>query len=62
MKRLFIRERLGYQLPVLGSWKQLVLMCLKGQDPIWTVLGSFGLVTVVPFTALCAGLMLAKKT
>lgn len=28
---------------------------------IHTVIGSFGLVTVVPFTALCAGCMLAKK-
>ena len=29
---------------------------------IHTVIGSFGLVTVAPFTALCAGMMLAKKT
>ena len=28
---------------------------------IHTVIGSFGLVTVAPFTALCAGLMLTKK-
>ena len=28
---------------------------------IHTVIGSFGLVTVAPFTALCAGLILAKK-
>ena len=28
---------------------------------IHTVIGSFGLVSVAPFTALCAGLMLAKK-
>lgn len=28
---------------------------------IHTVIGSFGLVTVAPFTALCAGWMLAKK-
>ena len=27
-----------------------------------TVVGSFGLVTVAPFTALVAGLMLTKKT
>ena len=29
---------------------------------IHTVIGSFGLVSVAPFTALCAGLMLARKT
>ena len=29
---------------------------------IHTVIGSFGLVSVAPFTALCAGLMLTKKT
>ena len=28
---------------------------------IHTVIGSFGLVTVAPFTALCSGIMLAKK-
>ena len=28
---------------------------------IHTVIGSFGLVSVAPFTALCAGMMLAKK-
>ena len=26
-----------------------------------TVIGSFGLVTVAPFTALCAGLFLARR-
>ena len=28
---------------------------------IHTVIGSFGLVTVAPFTALCAGLFLARR-
>ena len=28
---------------------------------IHTVIGSFGLVTVAPFTALCAGLFLARN-
>ena len=28
---------------------------------IHTVIGSFGLVTVAPFTALCAGFFLAKR-
>lgn len=28
---------------------------------IHTVIGSFGLVSVAPFTALCAGMMLTKK-
>ena len=28
---------------------------------IHTVIGSFGLVTVAPFTALCAGLFLARS-
>ncbi len=28
---------------------------------IHTVIGSFGLVTVAPFTALCAGLLLTRK-
>lgn len=31
-------------------------------EMIHTVIGSFGLVSVAPFTALCAGLMLTKKT
>lgn len=30
-------------------------------EMIHTVIGSFGLVTVAPFTAMCAGLMLTKK-
>ena len=31
-------------------------------EMIHTVIGSFGLVTVAPFTALCAGLFLVGKT
>ena len=30
-------------------------------EMIHTVIGSFGLVTVAPFTALCAGLFLARR-
>ena len=33
----------------------------KFPDGIHTVIGSFGLVTVAPFTALCAGLFLARR-
>lgn len=28
---------------------------------VHTVIGSFGLVTVAPFTALCAGVLLSQK-
>ncbi len=29
---------------------------------IHTIVGSFGLITAAPFTALCAGIMLTKKS
>lgn len=31
-------------------------------EMIHTVIGSFGLVTVAPFTALCAGVLLTKRS
>ena len=38
--------------------KYLEQMCIRDRD---TVVGSFGLVTVAPFTALTAGILLTRK-
>ena len=45
----------GTPLPHIFNYKYVAA------EIIHTVIGSFGLVTVAPFTALCAGLSLAKK-
>ena len=46
----------GTPLPHIFNYKYVAA------EIIHTVIGSFGLVTVAPFTALCAGLALAKKS
>lgn len=46
----------GTPLPHIFNYKYVAA------EIIHTVIGSFGLITVAPFTALCAGMMLAKRS
>ena len=71
-----MNKKLGRLLhPSLGGYVALLMVFMAQGTPIehifnykyvaaemiHTVVGSFGLVSVAPFTALCAGRMLTKK-